>query len=264
MKDTAEEIFNRSLDYIKTSIKRKIAIYDPLDFNPTVKGFLRWLQDDDYKKIREIPGDCPIENYFDNLIKIFLIENAYFALEKKYILYRFMKQLNISNPNDIQLLEIAEFITGEIEKDELKRLKKFEEKCKFKTFLSTAVTRLLIDYWRKKGTIRENVTTYEPEFHRLFDEPQKDPYETLIHQDHEEMKKKAAEFLPHILDKLNSKEKLAIKLKYEKNMKLSAIARTFGVTRFKTGQLIIEIEKKISMGILPGLKKGGYHETPGR
>ncbi len=242
------------LKVIKKTIKKKIAVYDPLDFRQTYKKFVRYLQDE--VSTQDIS--------MDERLKHFLIKTAYFALEKRCILYRLMKELNISNPNDIRLLEIAEFIMEKIERDDLARLKKFKEESKFKTFLNTVVTRLLNDFWREKYRNQKHFTKYEPEFLELSDRPQEDPLRNLIKLDNDEMKEKAAEFLPHILDTLDYKEKLAVQLKYEHDMKLSEIARTLNRTRYKTGQFIDEIQRKISDYVLSEIEKGGYNETPGR
>ncbi|HLP46157.1 MAG TPA: sigma-70 family RNA polymerase sigma factor, partial [Candidatus Kapabacteria bacterium] len=155
-------------------------------------------------------------------------------------------------------------IREKLEQEGLKKLKSFQEKSKFKTFLVTAVTRLLIDAWRQKGSIEEKVIKYGPEFDALFDPPVDDPLKKLIKLEDENFKNKAAAFLPRILDKLDYNEKLALKLKYEKDMKLSAIARTLGYTRFKTGLFIKQLEWRIFREISAELKKGGHHGTPGR
>lgn len=260
----AEKIFNRCLGNIKKSIKKKIAVYDPLDFKSTFRKFIQRLQDEEFKVIREIPAECKTELFLDDLIKDFLIENAYYMLAEKYIQRIIMNNLGSSDPNDIRVLETGDIIREKLEKEGLKKLKNFQEKAKFKTFLVTAVTRLLIDSWRQRGRIEENVTKYGPEFDALFDPPIDDPLKKLIKLEDEDFKNKAAAFLPQVLDKLDYKEKLAIKLKYEKDMKLSVIARTLGCTRFKTGLLIKQIEWKISREIAAELKKGGHYETPGR
>ena len=140
-------------------------------------------------------------------------------------------------------------------KDGLKRLKGFKEKSKFKTFLTTAVIRLLYDFWRQKGSKEEHVTKYGPEFEALFDSPVDEPLSRLIQLEDEQFKNKAAEFLPRILDQLDSEEKLAVKMKYQKSMKISAIARTLGRTRFKTEQMIKQIEINISKEILSEIKE---------
>lgn len=263
-RNQAGKIFAQYMGYFKKSIKKKIGLYDPLDFKSTFRKFIQRLQDEEFKVIREIPANCETELFLDDLLKNFLIENAYYALAEKYIQRIIMNNLGASDPNDIRILETGDIIREKLEKEGLKKLKSFQEKAKFKTFLVTAVTRLLIDSWRQRGRIEENVTKYGPEFDALFDPPVDDPLKKLIKSEDEDFKNNAAAFLPQILEQLDYKEKLAIKLKYEKDMKLSVIARTLGCTRFKAGLLIKQIEWKISRDIAAELKKGGHYETPGR
>lgn len=261
-KEHAEKIVDRHLKYVKKSIKSKIPLYEPLEFKPIYKTFLQWVRENDFKVIREIPANGEVETYLDHLIKNFLIENTYYSLEEHYIQHILMKKTGTSDPNDIRLLEIGDYVREKLEKDGIKRLKGFHEKSKFKTFLTTAVIRLLYDAWRQKRSIGENVTKYAPDFDKVFDPPVEDPFKRLIKLEDEHLKKQAAAFLPKVLDTLDFKEKLAIELKYEKNMKISAIARTLERSRFKTEQFLKQTEKKISMELL---KKTARNSTgPGR
>jgi RNA polymerase sigma factor (sigma-70 family) len=265
-KNQAGDILKLYRDFIEKSFKKKIALYEPLEFKPTYKKFIRRLQEAGFEVSGEIPadGNGKMEAVLEGLIKNFLIENAYYALAEKYIQRIIMNKLLTSDPNHIRVLELGDMIREKLERDGLKKLKCFQEKAKFKTFLVTAVTRLLIDSWREKGRIEEQMTKYGPEFDALFEPPVDDPLKKLIKSEDEDSRNKAAAFLPQVLDKLDYNEKLAIKLKYEKDMKLSAISRTLGCTRFKAGILIKQIEWKISRQIAAKLKQGGHYGTPGR
>jgi RNA polymerase sigma factor (sigma-70 family) len=263
-KNQAGKIFAQYMGYIRESIKRKIALYEPLDFKTTYKKFIQRLQEEEFKAIREVPADCKIEHFLDDLLKNFLIENAYYALAEKYIQRIIVNKLGASDSNDIRVLETGDMIREKLEKEGLKKLKSFQEKAKFKTFLVTAVTHLLIDSWKQRGRVEEQVTKYGPEFDALFDPPVDDPLKKLIKSEDEDSRNKAAAFLPQVLDKLDYNERLAIKLKYEKDMKLSAISRTLGCSRFKAGILVKQIEWRISREIAAKLKQGGRHGTPGR
>jgi len=258
-KEQAEKIFKHNLKYIKRSIKKKISLYEPLDYKTAYNGFIQWVQDEDFKMIREIPVEVEVENHLKDLIKNFLIKNAYYVLAEKYIQRIIMNKLGTSDPNEIRILEMGDFIRERLEKEELKKLKTFKEKSKFKTYLTTAVFRLLIDFWRHKNHEEEKVTKHGPEIEKSLHRPLDDPLTVLVKTEDEAFKKKAVEFLPQVLDKLDFKGKLVIQLKYEKNMKISAIARTLGRTRFLTEQFIKQIERRISMEIL-----GGSHEASRR
>ncbi|MCP5108531.1 MAG: hypothetical protein GY950_34420, partial [bacterium] len=223
----AGAIVKRHQKIIKSTIKKKIKLYAPLEFKPVFRLFMKQFKE----------NHCDVENveeHLNRIIKDFLVENAYFALEEKYIQRLLMNKLGTSDPNDIRLLDIGDAVREKLEKNGLKRLKGFKEKATFKTFLTTAVIRLLYDSWRQKRSIGENVTKYGPEFDALFDPPVGDPFNRLLQLEDDHIKQKAAAFLPQVLAKLDDKEKLVIQLKYEKNMKISAIARTLERTRFKT------------------------------
>lgn len=263
-KEQAEMVFEHSLGDIKRIIKQKIAIYEPLEFKLTFKKFILRLKEKEYLIIREIPKNIGLETVWNNLIKDFLIENAYYVLAEKYIQRIVMNKLGSSDPNEIRILEAGDFIREKLEKEGLKKLKSFQEKAKFKTFLVTAVNRLFIDFWRQKSSLEENVTKYGPDFDVLFDPPVDDPLKKLIKLEDEDFNNKAVVVLPLILEQLDYNERLAIKLKYEKDMKLSAVARILGCTRFKAGLFIKQVEWKISQGLSVELKRGGRYETPGR
>ena len=261
-KQQAAKFVKLRLDYIKKTIKDKITLYEPLQSKPVYKKFILSLQENDFNIILEIPSHCDPETYLDDLIKYFLIENAYYALEGKYIQRILMNKLGVSDPNDIYLLEIGEFIRERLEKDEFKRLKKFQERARFKTFLATAVVRLLFDFWRHKKTVEETAVKYAPQLDALFAPTVDDPCSRLLQMEDEQEKDKAARFLPQVLATLDVREKLAVKLKYEKNMNISAIGRTLDLTRYKAEQFIMNVENKIAKEIAMKIKNGGNHETP--
>jgi RNA polymerase sigma factor (sigma-70 family) len=260
--EQAEKIFRKNLKFIKRTIKKRITTYEPLEFKTAYNGFLKWIQDETFRVIREMPADCEEEGFLEDLIKNFLIENAYYELAQEYLQRIIMNKLGSSHPNDVRVQDAVDFTREKLEKDGLKKLRHFKEGCKFKTFLTSAVYRLLIDLWRHQGTVSDQATKYGPEFDALFDTPGDAPLNKLIRLEAEEFRKKAAELLPRVLDKLDNKEKLALKMKYEKGINISEIARTLGDTRYKTDQHIKKIERKIKKEILSKIKKGGSNETP--
>lgn len=278
----AEKIFKYKRKYIRSIMEEKIDIYEPLDVEAIYREFTEWIQAEEFKVLREIPADYKVfiigkilpvyrvKAFLNDLIKNFLIERAYYALAERLIQKRIMKRFDISDPNDIRVLEIADFIMKEIEEDNLARLKKFEERSKFKYFMGIVVTRLLFDFLRLHYKTKKNVTTFAPEFEALFERPVDSPYDLLIKLEDEEAKKKAAEILPQILENLGPEEKLAIQWKYEEGMSTSATARAFGTSRYKTEKFIEKLEYEIAKKILKGTasppyKKngiGGKHGAP--
>lgn len=261
--DRAAEILKSRLRHIKKTIKMKIAIYEPLEFSQTYTGFLSWVQADDSRIIRDMPIDVDAESYFDGIIKNYLIENAYYALEERYIRRRVMMKMGISDPNNIRVMEMVDFIIERIERDKFKKLKQFQEKSKFKTYLTIVVTRLWADYWRDEGKKGDNITKFPNEFDTLFDAVTGEPHETLVKSHVNNRERIASKLLPQVLSRLSDEEKLVIKLKYKLGTKISGIARTIGKTRYKTEMFIREIEDNISKQILVELRKtGGNHGAP--
>jgi RNA polymerase sigma factor (sigma-70 family) len=266
----AEKIFKNKRNYIRSIMEEKIDIYEPLDVEAIYREFREWVQDEEFKVIREIPADYKVfiigkilpvykvKAFLNDLIKNFLIERAYYVLAERLIRKRIMKRFDISDPNDIRVLEIADFIMKELEADNLSRLKKFAERSKFKYFMGIVVTHLLFDFLRVHYKTKKNVTTFAPEFDALFERPVDGPYDLLIKFEDEGAKKKAAEILPQILENLGPEEKLAIQWKYKEGMSTSATARALGISRYKTEKFIENLEYEISKKIVEGTASPPY------
>jgi RNA polymerase sigma factor (sigma-70 family) len=280
-KEQAEGILKGSLKYIKKAITKKISIYEPLTLETTYGEFIAFLREDDFKVFREKADSSELKPYLDERIKDFLIRQAYLSLEEKYIRQRMMAKLGIYNPDDIKLMQIVDYIIDRLEENRLERLKKFAEKCKFKTFLSSVVSNLLYDFWRDKYADEKQETKYKDDFKNLFDPPVEDPLNVLIETEEEEKKNRAAKILRRLVEQLDFKDKLALDLKFEQGLKLSEIARTLGEqglklseiartlgeTRYKTEQFINNIMHTLSNEIHKRLAlegPGGNHDTPGR
>lgn len=227
-KEPVGKTLKHRLKYIKRVLKEKTATYEPLNFITTYKEFIKLIQDEELKVIRKIPVNCKAEWCLSFLIKNILIRKAYYAFGEKYIRQRLMNRLVISDPNDIKLLEIVDYIMERLERNGLEKLKKFKEKCKFKTFLSLVAASMLMDFWRKKYRAEKSATKYKTDFEALFNPAAADPLEVLINWDDEERKNQAAQVLPQILERLNPEERLVYQLKYEMDIKkISEIAQKF-------------------------------------
>jgi RNA polymerase sigma factor (sigma-70 family) len=248
-RENAEIIFKKFVKQAKRLIKKKIFLYEPLEYKVAVKRFLEWIRENEFKVIREMPENGDSETYLERIVRNFLIENAYYILEEKHIRRRVMNKLGVLEPQNIKLMEIIDFIIEGIEREGMKRLKKFRENSNFKTYLFTVVSRLYNDYWRHRYKVEKQVSKFETDFEEIFDPPQNSPLEELIHLDDEAFKADALALIPEILKTLEADQRVAIKLKYERKMKLSAVSRTLGLSRFKTEQFIKEIERRIAMEI---------------
>lgn len=256
-KDKAGKIFVKYANWISKLIKKKIAIYDPLEFKTAYENFMKRLQDEDFKVLREMPENSKIKTYLSDLIKNFLIEKAYYVLEERYIKQRVMKKIGGSEPDEIRVLDVVDFIMRKLEKDEMSGLKKFKELCKFKYFLGAVVTRLWFDYLRQQYKIKENVEKYSFEFEKMFDSILEDPHKWFAELEYEKAKKITMEIIPKILDSLEPEEKQSIKWKYENDLTISAISRSLGYTRYKTEKFLAKLEKKIAKKIFDYLDSKG-------
>jgi RNA polymerase sigma factor (sigma-70 family) len=240
----ARDTLGAHIDRLEKEIKKKIALYKPLDFKTAGSGFRAWLEADEYEKVREIPPDRPIETFLDELRRDYLVERAYLALQET--IDRLVKfKLNHAAENDMTFLEMSDFIKERLEEDSIKKLKQFSEKSSFKTFLYTTVGRLVIDYWRCRARSRQNVAKYGNDIEAMFNGVQESPVESLIDREEEKTKIHILGLLPQVIAKLDVKEKLAVKMRYEQDANPGEIARTLGCSRYKAERLIKATENKI-------------------
>lgn len=257
-----EKDLKHRLKYIKKTLKEKIAIYKPLDYITTYNRFIQWIQDGCIDNIKEIPGNGNSKEELNLLIKNFLIREAYYILGEKYIQQCLMNRLGLFEENDIKILEILDYIMEKLEKNSMEKLKKFKEKCQFKTFLSLVAVKELFNFWRKKYRAEKKATKYETDFEDEYLRPVENPVDVMLKAEDEELKTQAGEILPGVLAELDSDEKLVYQLKYEMDLKkTSEIARRLGRSHYKTRQLIQRTERKVKREILERIKKGGNHES---
>lgn len=257
-----EKKLKHRLKYIKKTLKEKIAIYKPLGYKTAYNRFIQWIQDDCINNIEEIPENCKAKWCLEVLIKNFLIQEAYYALGEKYIQQCLMNRLGTFEENDIKVLEILDYIMEKLERNNMEKLKKFKEKCQFKTFLSLLAVKELFNFWRKKYRAEKKATKYEDDFEDIYQRPVDNPMDVMLNAEDEELKTRAGEILPGVLVELDPEEKLVYQLKYEIDLKkTSEIARRLGRSHYKTKQLIKQTERKIKREILAKIKRGGNHET---
>ena len=257
-----EKILKHRLKYIKKTLKEKIPIYKPLDYKTAYNRFIQWIQHGCIDNIKEIPGNGNSKEELDLLIKNFLIREVYYVLGEKYIQQCLMNRLGIFEENDIKILEILDYIMEKLEKNSMEKLKKFKEKCQFKTFLSLVAVSELLNFWRKKYRAEKKATMYETDFEDEYLRPLENPVDMMLKAEDEELKSRAREILPGVLAELDPDEKLVYQRKYDMDLKkTSEIARRLGRSHYKTKQLIKQTESKIKKEILAKIKRGGNHET---
>ena len=131
----AAELVNKNLKRIKKAIKNKAAVYT-LDFKITFKRFVEELKANNYEIVRNIPETVEVETYLTDLIKSFLIRQAYFTKEEEDYIQKVVT--NVSKEYKFPLSfgpGIVNDVKEKIEEGKLNKLTKFRESSKFTTFL---------------------------------------------------------------------------------------------------------------------------------
>ncbi len=255
--EQAAELVNKNLKRIKKTIKNKAAIY-ALDFKITFKRLVEELKANDYEIVRNIPGTGELENHLTDLIKNFLIRQAYFAKEEEDFIGKIVTK--VSKKNEIPLSfhdEIVTFLNEKFEEGSLIKLKAFKEKSKFTTFLYKVIRNQTIDYVRKYKNINipEEIIV-PPEIIDIIYGSNVGPEEYMIREEEEAIIKKITEILPQKVERLGYKEKIAFKIYYYENItNINRIARGLGITRHKAdamikrawNEILSEIKKEIKM-----------------
>lgn len=240
-KEQAEEILTSNLKLIKKTIKKKIAVYEPLQFNTAYLRFIKWMQSEEYNVIREFPGDTTIEAYFIDLIKEFLIEKTYFyfLFEDLDLVTNFVADVCRKYGIPAELCpEIEIFVREKLEdKNKVGKIKKnFKERSKLKTYLYTAIHYAVVDFERKY-----NIKKAEPDESNDMDKfasPSQGPQTKL------ELKE-----IKERVKNLDYKEKTAYRLYYFENIvNLSAIARTLKTSRHKAKKILASAVTKVLRG----------------
>ncbi len=136
-----------------------------------------------------------------------------------------------ANQYDLDYDGILNFVLEKLCNDDYKIIRSFRGESKFTTFLTIVVNHMIFRYAGKKR--------YLPEMPIILSET---PLDFLIKQQQLECEELFLRNLPELLDELDYKEKIIIKMKYFKGLKISQISRILGLTRY-------EIEKKLDAGL---------------
>jgi RNA polymerase sigma factor (sigma-70 family) len=239
-KEQAGKIFQNHLKQIKRTIKKRIAIYEPLEFKTAYHGFIKWIQDEEYKVIREIPAGCPPESYLDDWTREYLIEKTYFhfLFEEEDLIDRFV--MDISKKNGIPLTlnrEISFFVREKLEdKNKLETIKRsFKGESKLKTYFYTMTRNAVMDYERKYYVKVESQDSFN------MDKFKSAAPSTHIKVEEKEIKER--------VEKLGYAEKVAFKMYYYENItNFNVIARTLKTTRHKAKKILENAVDKVLKG----------------
>ncbi len=214
-------------------MKRKIAIYEPLDFKTAYKKFLIWVQGDGYKAIREIPADSPDRgsgSYIDDLVKGFLVETAYFyfLFEVNDLVEKFVTDISKRNGIPLSLSQdITLFAREKLESpNKLAAVKNnFREGSKLKTYFYTMTRFLVFDYGRKYNIKVESQDSFE------MDKLRSAAPTPHLRREEQEIRER--------VERLAPPEKIAFKMYYYENLaNFNAIARTLNTSRHKAAKIL--------------------------
>jgi RNA polymerase sigma factor (sigma-70 family) len=209
--------------------------YYSLDLNTVFSQFAGDIQANEYEKTQKIPGENNFNAHFENAVKDFMIKQAYFSLEKEEFIPKIVHK--ISNQYAVSpglYPDILDYVRNELEKKELKRLKRFNEEGKFTTFLYTVTRNLVLNFLDNLNDMNKAVTMSANDLIRIFHELDIDPLKVNIQSEKEEMLQK----IEKIVETLDAKVKVVFKMFYYENVDVSKIARTFAITWHKTNKLL--------------------------
>ncbi len=252
-KEGTRELVNKNVTLIKKIIKSKMSLY-PLNFKVVFKKFVDEIKVNNCEMIRDIPTQYTFETYLESLIKKFLIKEAYFALEEECIQRRIWKDLKTPDKNDFNRIEIIDFVTARIEKNDLEKLNNFREKARFKTFLTSIVSFQIADYWRDHYKVKKRIEKYGRELSERYNIDRDDPLTGLIRSEDEEIKEKITDVLAAKRQEANGGDWVAFEMFYYEDMSLIAIARTFKTSVYKVKKRIMILRDSIIAEVLRKIK----------
>lgn len=136
-----------------------------------------------------------------------------------------------ANQYDLDYDGTLNFVLEKLCNDDYKIIRSFRGESKLTTFLTIVVNHMIFRYAGKKRSL--------PEVSIIISET---PLDFLIKQQQLECEELFLRNLPELLDRLDYKEKIVIKMKYFKGLKISEISRILELTRY-------EIQKKLDAGL---------------
>lgn len=123
--------------------------------------------------------------------------------------------------------ECFNFVLNEISRDNHKKIKAYRGECKFSTFITVVVNRLIISFARKNKIL--------PEMPTIIAET---PLDILIEQQQKECKELFTKNLPGLLKELSFKERLVLKMRYFKDFTISQISNELSITRYEINKML--------------------------
>lgn len=254
-RDQANKIFKKYFKKIKRTIKNKIKIYEPLNFKTAFKESLEWIKREQYKVIREFPGDSTFETYLNEVIKQFLVEKTYyyFLFEDPDLVENYVRKILSHYSIPLELSgEISLFVRERLEtRKKLAAIKKnFDENSKLKTYFYTMLTNLVKDFQKKYKDVKKVALNENNDIDRL-------PSTTIS-----PLTESEAEEIKSRVELLGNKEKLAFKLYYYDGItNLNSLGRTLRTSRYRAKIILENATKKVLEGNLENKKNGEKDDT---
>ncbi|MCP5103749.1 MAG: sigma-70 family RNA polymerase sigma factor [bacterium] len=249
-KEEAGTLVKKNTGLIKKIIRKKTGIYS-LDFKTTFNRFIGEIKGNDYQKIREMSPPDSFETHLQSLIKKFLVKEAYFSLEEECIQTRILNTLKNPDKNNFNCMEMKDFVTAEIEKNNLEKLYKFREEANVKTFLISIVSFQIVNFWRDREKKTAKIKKHGPELSEFYNIDKNDPLSTLIRSEDDALKKKIAAAAARIRAAADANERVAFDMFYRHGAHFSEIARTLNTSVYKVKKMI----RKLSSGIITEVKR---------
>jgi RNA polymerase sigma factor (sigma-70 family) len=262
-KEQAEEILRKYLRHIKKVIKSKIGLYEPLDFKTALKAFLQWVQEKEYRVIREFPGGADFKTYLNSLIRKFLVEKTYyhFLFEDQSLVENYVRDILIHYSIPLNLVfEIATFVREKLEtRKKVASVKRnFDEKSKLKTYFYTMIVRLVADY-QEKYNVKD-----EDKFIKIVELNDTNDLDKLTSNSTTPLTEAEINEIKERVEKLPDKEKLALKLYYYDDIKkFSILGRILRTTRYKAEKMVKNARDKVLKGDLKNIKREKKNDSPG-
>lgn len=128
---------------------------------------------------------------------------------------------------DLDYDDTLNFVLEKLCKNDYKAIRSFRGESKFTTFLTVIVNHSIYRFAGKKKHL------IEPPENSI-----QSPLDSIFKQQNLRYQEIFNENLKSMLNDLDYKEKLVLKMKYYKNMKISQIAKLLGLNRYKTQKIL--------------------------
>ncbi|MCK4944320.1 MAG: sigma-70 family RNA polymerase sigma factor [Candidatus Aminicenantes bacterium] len=128
---------------------------------------------------------------------------------------------------DLDYDDTLNFVLDKISSENYKKIRSFRGESTFITYITVVVNRLIISFARKNKKIPEMPAIEIPT-----------PLDILIQQQRIECKELFIKKLPELLNELSYKERLVLKMRFFKDLRISQIANDLRMTRYEINKLL--------------------------